>query len=563
MRTTAVSKRASWRWAVAVAAATLIVVACVPPPEPDGGDPTTTTSTTVAPSGSSDSVTVDGETLTVEVSQGLTVSVEAAAPGGVPDTPGGFAFPFGALRLEVDGVEPGGHVRVEVTLTKPVDTVRKLLSGTWRAFDFDGVTGATRAADGRSFTIDLVDGGRGDNDGAADGRIVDPFAPADATSLFIPDAELPFMRIGQPYSHRLNAVGAAGPVTWSVIDGNLPPGITLGADGTLSGVAASPGVTPMVRVQADDGAAVATRQLYLFVLHAGESEIALSGVPLPAGNTVHFGVGACDDSSCSGERLMRYERDGAASNITSLSTAGVRSFIGGAGAFNADGTLLVVGTPTASGVVVVDAETGERVAALGDGPSNGRFSSGSYLTVTNVEGSTSVYDTRDWSVVRTILEPLHPAWSPGGTEFVSSVTTLPGALRVFSATDPTGASDRTLELQGAECGLGAQRHLDWSTTNRIAVLCDQFQAGARLITMHADGSDQRVVGAWSTSAMSQVAPPSFSPDGSHLAFALWSHSDDRLFAESQVVAVRDEAFATPVTLVSATDGVLLSSISWR
>lgn len=53
-------------------------------------------------------------------------------------------------------------------------------------------------------------------------------------SLVIVTAELPDANRGRPYEATLDS-NAAPPATWSLVAGTLPPGLTLGADGALSG----------------------------------------------------------------------------------------------------------------------------------------------------------------------------------------------------------------------------------------------------------------------------------------------------------------------------------------
>ncbi len=152
---------------VVVAAVVLVAGGCVDPPPPPPGEVTAT-------------VTVGGEVVTVSVPAGLTVTVDSADLGALPAVPEGLVFPLGALDITVGGVTPGGVAHVTVTLPSAVDSVVKLIGGVWDPFTPDGTTGATLSPDGMTTTVDLQDGGRGDNDNTADGTIVDPLAPANA-----------------------------------------------------------------------------------------------------------------------------------------------------------------------------------------------------------------------------------------------------------------------------------------------------------------------------------------------------------------------------------------------
>jgi M6 family metalloprotease-like protein len=59
-------------------------------------------------------------------------------------------------------------------------------------------------------------------------------SPQPPTMLF--SGALPDGRVGTPYSLFLTAVGGAQPYTWSLGEGALPLGLTIGSDGTLSGL---------------------------------------------------------------------------------------------------------------------------------------------------------------------------------------------------------------------------------------------------------------------------------------------------------------------------------------
>jgi len=66
------------------------------------------------------------------------------------------------------------------------------------------------------------------------------FVPAQ-TYLAIVDDTLPQLTTGMEYHAQLHATGIAPPFVWSVIEGDLPEGINLSADGVLSGRPQKPG----------------------------------------------------------------------------------------------------------------------------------------------------------------------------------------------------------------------------------------------------------------------------------------------------------------------------------
>lgn len=51
---------------------------------------------------------------------------------------------------------------------------------------------------------------------------------------------LPEGKVGQPYDYQLQAEGGLAPLTWRVVNGELPPGLTLDADGKLNGIPTTP-----------------------------------------------------------------------------------------------------------------------------------------------------------------------------------------------------------------------------------------------------------------------------------------------------------------------------------
>lgn len=71
-------------------------------------------------------------------------------------------------------------------------------------------------------------------------------------------------QIGKPYSRQLEAVNASGPLTWSLVGGSLPAGVTLGPDGVLGGTPEEAGDFTLI-IEANDGANAAQVTLTLLV----------------------------------------------------------------------------------------------------------------------------------------------------------------------------------------------------------------------------------------------------------------------------------------------------------
>jgi hypothetical protein len=123
----------------------------------------------VAPSG--DYVTVESEAGT-----GLAaVSIDDAPAGPYP--PGVTPLEPGLISYTVTGVDPGATIDITLHLAGPTtaNTYAKFHGGAWieldpSQFDIDGLNGV--------ITLHLTDGEIGDDDGIADGTIVDPGLPA-------------------------------------------------------------------------------------------------------------------------------------------------------------------------------------------------------------------------------------------------------------------------------------------------------------------------------------------------------------------------------------------------
>ena len=121
-----------------------------------------------------------GQTAKVSGPEGTALSpVHFSAPPAEPAPPAAATFPFGVLYFRLVGVAPGGTATVEVELPAPVNAYYKLSpdGSAWNDFAWDGTTGA-RFGPGNLVRLTLQDGGRGDGDGAVNGVIEDPGAPA-------------------------------------------------------------------------------------------------------------------------------------------------------------------------------------------------------------------------------------------------------------------------------------------------------------------------------------------------------------------------------------------------
>lgn len=117
---------------------------------------------------------VDGQYVTVAVPAGASLrSVVSSAVPAAPAPPAGADLPFGLIGFEVLVPTPGATTTV--TLYVPpgsaLDSYYKLHDGTWTDVSHLVVFA------GDTMTLTLTDGGMGDDDGVADGVIVDPGGP--------------------------------------------------------------------------------------------------------------------------------------------------------------------------------------------------------------------------------------------------------------------------------------------------------------------------------------------------------------------------------------------------
>jgi len=119
-------------------------------------------------------------TLAAPADTGLAGTTSGSPPA---DLPAGVNLPFGTLDFAVAGLAPGAATEVTIYLPAGVvvDAYYKFgpeagnATPHWYAFTFDGTTGAELLGD--RIVLHFIDGGRGDDDGTADGRVTDPGAP--------------------------------------------------------------------------------------------------------------------------------------------------------------------------------------------------------------------------------------------------------------------------------------------------------------------------------------------------------------------------------------------------
>jgi hypothetical protein len=80
-------------------------------------------------------------------------------------------------------------------------------------------------------------------------------------------SHLPAANEGKLYSHQLTARGFRDPITWTITSGALPPGITLGPGGFISGTTNTRGIFPLT-IRAEDASRVVALKSLTFVVSA-------------------------------------------------------------------------------------------------------------------------------------------------------------------------------------------------------------------------------------------------------------------------------------------------------
>jgi hypothetical protein len=143
------------------------------------------------------------------------------------------------------------------------------------------ISGTPTAAATYAFTIDATDSASPPQTASASLAITIHPAPA---ALVVTTTSLPNAVVGAPYAATLAAGGGAQPYAWSLTGGFLPPGVTLAADGTLSGTPTVSGTYVVTVRVADSSTTVqtATASLGITVL-ADSGSVQVTTASLPGG----------------------------------------------------------------------------------------------------------------------------------------------------------------------------------------------------------------------------------------------------------------------------------------
>lgn len=115
-----------------------------------------------------------------------------------------------------------------------------------------GVRGGTARS-----TIAVIQAARSDTGGGS--------PPVPAPTLSVATTTLPAASVGSSYTAALAANGGAGPYSWSVAAGDLPPGLTLSPTGEIAGIPTAPAPARFTVQVADEGGRSASADLSLVV----------------------------------------------------------------------------------------------------------------------------------------------------------------------------------------------------------------------------------------------------------------------------------------------------------
>jgi hypothetical protein len=112
-----------------------------------------------------------------------------------------------------------------------------------------------------------------------------PVGPAaNARFLKIVNSGLPTATVGNPYASQLVAQGGAPPLTWEVVLGSLPSGVSLNAQtGLLSGVPKQAGVFAVTFEAVDSTLLQQEQAMASFMLGVSGSPLAIQTAAVPGG----------------------------------------------------------------------------------------------------------------------------------------------------------------------------------------------------------------------------------------------------------------------------------------
>ena len=96
-------------------------------------------------------------------------------------------------------------------------------------------------------------------------------------------ATFPFGKVGTAYAQGLQATGGTLPYTWSVADGQVPPGLVVSSVGALTGTPTVPGTFTFTLRVVDARQVFATRSVSVTITGSGGPTVSVTTKALPAG----------------------------------------------------------------------------------------------------------------------------------------------------------------------------------------------------------------------------------------------------------------------------------------
>jgi hypothetical protein len=197
-------------------------------------------------------------TVEVESSPGTLInSLQITAANELPLLPSGDVAPVGGVTFAAN-VATGATIKVKLTLppgSHPT-ALFKLVSGMYVEVPSTIV--------GETVEYEITDGGTFDEDGVANGEVVDPVVPV-GHSLEVATTKLPAATRGAAYSAQLAGAGGKAPYSWKKL-GKLPKGLKLTKSGVIQGTPSAklaPGTYPVRVVVKDATKQTATSTLML------------------------------------------------------------------------------------------------------------------------------------------------------------------------------------------------------------------------------------------------------------------------------------------------------------
>lgn len=392
-----------------------------------------------------------------------------------------------------------------------------------------------------------------------------PPPPPPPSTLTITTVELPLAEFGQPYSFQLQTTGGAGPVTWTLLSGVLPTGLSLDSAGLISGTAPTgqPGEAAggFVRVQATNGTASTTRLLMLVTGSPGPAPT--GGTPLPEGNRIFSG--AAQPLNCSPCAFVPfvYNADGTTTPLTTLSVQKAGE-LGGPSGITADGSKVVYarvleGGDQAGPVEVLDGVSGAVLVTLEPDTAfqmgAARFSpDGSKVSLADQTGHVRIFDATNGAVLTSFqsTSPGNMVWSPDSNEITDGAYQQLPTVTIHSASGP-GTRQVT---NPADCNVVS----GWSATNRLLLGC-----GSGIKTMSAvDGSDVHDIATSQTATLPAVmyAAPSFSPSGTRILLTEMTITEAPMILSGTRLLVASDVTASPFTELVSSSEAAVAAVAW-